>query len=135
MGSTMSLSASFAEFGAKGKNKRWSWSARSDDGKVVVITLWKDRLKTQNGTVVYDDIGIDTRAWRDRPGNKERIDNLRWARDNCGGMFKAVITIAEDINAQPRAIRECFPQRNLNMKLTDFVEETGEFRAIHIPPD
>src|ERR1019366_2706519 len=36
------LAEAFAHFGATGRNQRWSWSARSADGKTVVITLWRD---------------------------------------------------------------------------------------------
>jgi hypothetical protein len=92
MSRKMTLSESFAFFGASGANSRWSWSARSEDGKTVVITLWSDRLTYRGSEVTYDDVHVDTRAWKDRPGNKERIENLKWARDNCDGLFKAVIT-------------------------------------------
>ncbi len=127
------LSACFASFGAKGKNPRWSWSARSGDGTVVVITLWKDRLSFTNGDVVYDDRGIDKGAWVDGPGNRERIENLIWAREKCDGYFRAVVTIAENVSAQPRRIADCYPQPRWNMKLVELNEATGEFRAVHIP--
>ena len=128
----MKLSECFAHFGAKGANPRWSWSARSEDGTVVVITLWKDRLSFDGGAIVYDDMGIDTGAWVDRPGNRERIENLKWARDNCDGYFRAVVTVAEDISAQPRRIADCYPQPRWNMRLVDLNESTGEFRAVHV---
>lgn len=32
---TMSLTAAFAHFGVKPTNARWSWSAVSDDGKLL----------------------------------------------------------------------------------------------------
>jgi len=35
----------FAYFGAQGKNPRWSWSARSADGKTVVLTMWQDEFR------------------------------------------------------------------------------------------
>lgn len=128
----MKLSECFASFGARGRNPRWSWSARSDDGAIVVITLWKDRLSFADGNVVYDDFGIDTSAWVERPGNRERIDNLIWARDRCGGFFRAVVTVAEDVSAQPRRIADCYPQPRWNMKLVELNEATGEFRAVHV---
>ena len=88
------LSECFSSFGTAGSNPRWSWSARSLDGKTVVITLWKDRISFKDGAIAYEDIKIDTEAWRQRPGNRERIQNLIWARDHCDGFFKAVITFA-----------------------------------------
>ena len=128
----MGLSECFARFGAKGRNPRWSWSARNEDGTVVVITLWKDRLSFRDGGIVYDDIGIDTSAWAHRPGNRERIENLIWARDRCGGWFRAVVTVARDVSAQPRQIADCYPQPRWNMRLVELNETSGGFRAEHV---
>lgn len=125
------LGECFGYFGASGANPRWSWSARSADGSTVVITLWKDRISFRDGVVTYEDVKIDTEAWRDRPGNRERIENLKWARDHCGGFFKTVITIAVDEKSQPRQIRECFPKPEYNMRLLSLNETTGEFLAQH----
>lgn len=125
------LSECFNAFGAVGSNPRWSWSARSSDGGTVVITLWKDRIVFKGGTVFYEDVKIDTEAWRDRPGNRERIANLIWAREHCNGFFKTVITIAKDERRQPREIRECFPKPEYNMRILSLNEGTGEFVACH----
>lgn len=65
----------------------------------------------------------------DRPGNGERLENLKWARDHCDGLFRVVITVAKDEKAHPREIAECYP-RDLLMRLVDLDEATGEFRAI-----
>ena len=129
----MKLSECFAHYGATGKNKRWSWSARSPDGKTVVLTLWKDRLVIRDGEVSYADVGVDTRSWQGRPGNRERLENLIWARDNCGGFFRTVITVAKDTNERPRRIHECYLQTNYRMQIQELNEETGEFRAVHVP--
>jgi hypothetical protein len=67
--------------------------------------------------------------WKDLPGNRERLENLIWARDHCGGRFRVVITVAEDVNARPRKIAKCFPQDKLIMQITKINEQTGEFRA------
>ncbi|MBF9234617.1 hypothetical protein [Microvirga alba] len=48
------VNAAFAYFGAAGRNPRWSWSARSPDGKTVVVTMWKDLITYENGTAIYD---------------------------------------------------------------------------------
>ena len=49
--------AAFAHFGAKGKNVRWSWSAKSADGKTVVMTLWKDLIDYSSSPIAYDTYG------------------------------------------------------------------------------
>jgi len=132
MDAAMGLADCFAHFGATGKNQRWSWSARSDDGKVVVITLWQDFFDYRSHPIVYDTFGrSDLPEWNN-PGNRERLENLRWARDHCDGLFRVVITVAEDIKSSPRKIARCFPQDRMVMKLLDLNEQTGEFRAINV---
>jgi hypothetical protein len=118
-------------FGATGKNPLWSWSARSADGKTVVITLWRDGLDFGAKPIVYDTFNrADLKTWTHRLGNRERIDNLTWARDHCDGLFRVVITVAEDVKANPRKIEDCYPKDDWIMQITDLDESTGEFRAV-----
>jgi len=126
----------FAYFKAKGTNPRWSWSARSDDGKTVVLTLWQDEFSRGDGNkqVSYHaKVREDAAEWIKRPGNRERLENLKWAKEHCDGLFRVVVGIAEDVSARPRAIKECFPHKNLIMRIVDLNEETGEFRAVSVP--
>jgi len=133
MAQKLGLAECFKRYDAKGRNTRWSWSARSADGKTVVLTLWKDGISVSNGLTTYDSFSPDGRAaWIDTSGNRERLENLVWARDNCGGEFRVVITVAKDVNAAPRSIAECYPQPNLRMRITDLNEQTGEFRAVSV---
>ena len=71
-----SLAAAFAHFGASGKNPRWSWSARSSDGAIVVLTLWRDEFDYTTKPVSYSSFGHKVDLWLTRPGNKERLENL-----------------------------------------------------------
>ena len=120
----------FSHFGAAGANPRWSWSGRSTDGETVVITLWQDKLKRRpDGTWIYvdhDDRGHD---WTRRPGNSERLEHLKHAVDNLGGLFRVVVAKAKDVDASHGAIEDCFPQPNLIMKIIELDRETGEFTA------
>lgn len=123
------LKKCFAHFNAKGRNSRWSWSARTEDGSVVVLTLWLDLIKYVGGKPTY----LPTRhenlqVWQHKPGNTERLENLKWARDNCNGVFSVVITKAVDVDESPRRIAECYPVE-WQMRLTELDEKTGEFRA------
>jgi hypothetical protein len=131
------LAESLAHFGAAGKNPRWSWSGRSLDGETVVINLWRDRVQRENGLMVYDEFARPDLqdpehlpAWMARPGNRERVENLTWARDHCDGYFRVIIIVAKDTNADPREIAECYPQQKLRMRITDLDEQTGRFRAV-----
>ncbi len=127
------LAKSFSHFGAAGTNPRWSWSARSADGKTVVMTLWDDLLDYSNQPITYSTVGAERLPeCMDQPGNRERLENLKWARDHCDGMFRVVITRAVDVGAHPREIAECFPQDRLLMRITDLNEETGEFAAVNV---
>lgn len=127
------LAAAFKAYGAKGNNPRWSWSARTPDGKAVVMTFWKDLIDYSSKPISYSTFGrSDLEQWKDQPGNRDRIDNLKWARDRCDGLMRVVIVIAKDEKAHPRQIAESFAQKRMIMKLMDLNEETGEFSAINV---
>lgn len=120
----------FAHFGVRLKNPRWSWSGISDDGRTVVLTLWEDELRREEGKVVADFYRHPRLSqWQAHLGNRERIRNLQWARDHCSGRFGIVLLKARDVEAVPRQIAEARPAEALVMRLTDLNEQTGEFRA------
>lgn len=118
----------FKHFGVTLKNERWSWSGRNDKGDVVLL-LWTDEMnyKTKPPTCSTFDLP-SLPAWRDRPGNKERIENLVWARDKNGGKFFVVMAKAKDPNELTRQTDEAYPTK-IVMRLTRLNEETGEFSA------
>jgi hypothetical protein len=133
------LAAAFRSFGAEGKNPRWSWSARTPDGTTVVMTLWKDKIDYSSKPISYSTFGSPTLGkWKGQPGNHERIDNLKWARDHCHSLMRVVIIKAVDERAADRQIAESYPQKNMVMKLTALNEDTGEFSAVvvedHVVP-
>lgn len=120
--------AAFGHFGATPRNVQWSWSAKSADGKTVVVTLWQDLFEKRDGRVVYSWVGQDLRDPDTRLGFHEMLENIAWARDHCDGLFKVIIAIAKDPRAEPRSIKECFPSKMV-MRLTSFDTETGAFVA------
>jgi hypothetical protein len=127
------LAKAFAAFGAAGKNQRWSWSARTPDDQTVVMTFWKDAIDYGSNPISYSTFDSPRlHLWKDKPGNRERIENLKWARDHCDGLMKVVIIEAKDTNANSREIADCIVQRRMVMKLVDLNEQTGEFRAENI---
>jgi len=127
------LSKAFESFGAAGKNQRWSWSARTSDDRTVVMTFWKDLIDFAASPISYSTFDSPRlHLWKNKPGNKERIENLKWARDHCDGLMKVVIIEAKDIHADSREIADCIVQRRMVMKLVELNEETGEFRAINV---
>jgi hypothetical protein len=126
----------FEHLGATAKHSRKSWSARSADGKTVVVTLWRDGIDYGAKPIVYDTYNrADLHLWKDTFGNRERIENLIWAKAHCDGKFRVVITVAKDVTAYPREIEECYPKDDWVMKITGLDELTGEFRAEKIEND
>jgi hypothetical protein len=119
--------AAFEHFGAKPRNVQWSWSARSEDEKTVVVTLWQDEFVRRDGRLVYER-GGDPDNPDTRPGLRELMDNLAWARDHCDGRFRVISAVAKDRNARPRAIKECAPTKMI-MRLTHLDVQLGAFTA------
>jgi hypothetical protein len=117
----------FAHFGTKPRNVQWSWSARSDDGKTVVATLWQDEFSRKEGRLVYERTDVPDNVRR-RPGHSELMENFAWAQTHCDGRFKVISAKAKDPNADPRSIDECFPTK-MTMKLLHFDPATGAFLA------
>lgn len=125
------LADAFAHFGVTGKNQRWSWSARSTNGDVVVLTLWRDHFDySTNPPRYYANADLDSSAdWLDRPGNRERLENLIWAEDNCGGEFRVIVIEPVDPNAKPRQIKNCYPKDRMVGRIIKLNRESGEFEA------
>lgn len=126
-GSKWTREAWFEHFGAVCKNPRWSWSARSPDGKTVVMTMWEDEIVWDGLKATYQSrVRIRTDK---RPGEIERLDNLKWARDYCDGRVRVVRMTARDEKADPRNIATCYPDDDLIMRVTELDEMKGTFRA------
>jgi hypothetical protein len=117
----------FAHFGTSPRNVQWSWSARSEDGLTVVVTLWQDQFSRRGNRLVYDRSAAAPDVRR-RPGFGELMENLAWARNNCAGRFNVIVAKAKDTKADPRTIEECFPSKMV-MRLTSLNTESGAFLA------
>lgn len=123
---TWTHKACFDSYRVKPSNPRWSWSGRSDDGKSVAITVWQDRF--EKGIDLYrSHTHLGENGWQSRPGHNELIRNLAWARDNCDGVVRIIIAIAEDKTASPRTIKECFPRPDILMRVVELDESSGDF--------
>ena len=92
------------------------------------MCMWQDEIKREGERMVYQSL-TPRRGEQNRPGAKERLDNLKWAREHCDGLARVVVMRANDTKADPRSIAECFPHDKLVMRITHIDEATGEFRA------
>jgi len=115
--------AAFRHFGTTPKNVQWSWSARSADGKTVVLTLWKHEFHGRTYRSNFTSEDSDPRL-----GFGELMENLKWAQEHCDSRFRAIIATARDPDAYPPSIKECYPGR-MTMRLTSLDHKTGNFTA------
>lgn len=122
----MTLESSFAYFGARVTNSRWSRSARRHDQPTVIVALWQDLFQIEAGRLTYD-IGEDE-ARCTSPGARERWLNLRWAQDNCNGLVRVVVVVAQDEKKRRRAVAKSFPQKVLTMKIVTLDRDSGKCR-------
>lgn len=123
----MTLTAAFAHFGVSPRNPRWSWSARSEDGKTIVITIWQDAI-AEDGSVNFFGHG-DVDRWSRQIGNRFRIEDLKTALEQSDGVFSVISIVARNPDAVPRSIIARHPEDNFKMKVRKLNEETGEFCA------
>ncbi|RWM10440.1 hypothetical protein [Mesorhizobium sp.] len=116
----------FEHFGTSPKNTYWSWSARNEETKTVVVTLWQHEFIWVDKRPAYERTWLDPNR-KVRPGHNELMTNLRWAVDNCDGVVNVIVAIAKDTSAKTKAIKECFPSK-IVMKVAALDESTGAFR-------
>ena len=120
----------FAELGVSLRNDRWSWSGKTTDGTTVVLQLWKDRLNYKTKPISYSDFDDPLLPkWINLPGNRERIENLKWEQEHCDNKFRVVIGVAKDVTSETRETAEAYAKRNMVMKIVEFDQNSGEFRA------
>ena len=126
MSKSWSVVEAFDHFnGAMCKNPGWSWSARDSSGCTVVLALWQHMFDYRSRPATYSTFG---QSDAEKLGNKERIENLKWARDHCRGLFRVVILVVKDKKAERWEAAVRYPTR-LIMRLVELDETTGEFRA------
>jgi hypothetical protein len=89
------------------------------------MTLWRDEIGCHGDLLTYES---RAKIRSKKPSSKERLANLRWARDNCDGLVRVVIVTAKDVKAERRSIADCFPVDQLVMRITHLDDETGAFR-------
>jgi hypothetical protein len=132
MANKWTRTAAFRFLNTEPRNPNWSWSARSTDGKTVVVTLWKDELRGPAGKMIY--VRNDLGDWYDGNGSRFFFEDLTWALANCGGIVRVIVAV-RDRSASPRVrTAECYPQKNLFMRITHLDPEIGAFRLEQVVP-
>ncbi|MBC6442723.1 MAG: hypothetical protein GDA53_06310 [Rhodobacteraceae bacterium] len=130
----MTLTEAFAAAGFTLRNPRCDWSAMSDDGKKVALTVWSDEINKSRAPWSYGDIAAQKLAiWQNRAGNSVRKRHLRHVRNHCDGRAELVLVTAQDVTAEPRKVERARPWPERTGVLQEFDETTGEFRMDLIP--
>ena len=131
----MNKKQAFATFGLTQTNERWSWSAKSDDGGHVATTVWADQInKNQDVTLFVDTFNLPYNQrndlWRDKPGNRARIQHLSHARNHLNGLVRVLVVHALDPDAYPRKVKanSIEPITDCFFRVVELDEITGEFK-------
>ena len=131
----MNKKQAFAIFGLIQTNERWSWSAKSHDGKTVSITVWADQINKNPDIVMFVDTfnlphNQRNELWRDAKGNRERIKHLSHARKHLDGLVRVLMVHAVDAGAYPRQVKanSVEPITNCFFRVVELNERTGEFK-------
>lgn len=132
MASKWTRTQAFLFFNTEPRNPYWSLSARSADGKTVAVTLWKDEITGSAGRMVYERRSLG--GWYQGNGSRSFFKDLNWALANCGGIVRVIVAV-RDRSASPRVrMSECYPQKNLFMRVTHIDPITGAFRLEQVVP-
>jgi hypothetical protein len=126
-------SKAYEDFGIVCANPRWGWSGHSIDKSKVALLFWEDKFDETKG--LYDDTDWPDPSTTHKLGNKERIKDIKLARRRSDSVVHAVIARAKLPITEPRKIDRAYAMHRFKMKITDFDEETGKFRAERVPAD
>jgi hypothetical protein len=114
------------------RNPNWSWSAKSEDGQTVAITLWKEDLIGRAGDLTYTKTELGD--WFEGPGSRYFFEDLDWALQNCQGIVRIILAVRDQQSTDRVRTAECYPQKNLIMRITHLDPTVGAFRLEQVLP-
>lgn len=123
------LSTCFEHFGAMRSRRHFGGSAISNDGGTVVVAMWEDEIVREDGRFTYQSRFGPTLRGKSHGVSVQWVTHIKWALAHCDGWVRVVILTAEDVEANPRIIRSCYPDDALMMQITHFDAKTGFFEA------
>ena len=132
----MNKKMAFEFFGVKQKNNIWSWSGINYDKSLVVMTIWTDQrvFIQENDTYIWSLYNRNNQIWKDKAGNKERIQNIKFSYENLNAKFRAIFITPKHKNntniTREIIAGEIAPCTSHMFKFVDFNEETGECIAV-----
>jgi hypothetical protein len=123
------LSTCFEHFGAARSRRHFGGSAISHDGATVVVAMWEDEIVREDKWATYHSRFGPTLKGKSQRVSLQWKTNLKWALEHCKGCVRVVVLTPEEMDANPRVIRSCYPDDDLIMQITDFDAKTGFFQA------
>jgi hypothetical protein len=123
----MTLTRAYAKLGATVTSPRQAWARIADDGKSVIVTVWRD----DPDAPPPDEITVSTARPHAR-GNRNRIKVLGHALAHCKGLFRVIWLTREDRSAIPPTIKGIEPDQDRWMRVTSLDAETGTFTATRV---
>ncbi len=111
----------FKYFGTEPTNIQWSWSARSEETKTVVVTVWDHEFRTLRGRYSFE--GSPD---MEKLGAQELSRNLQWALTHCGRRVHIIRAFARDRRAKELKIDYCIPA-SFTMRIAHHDLDTGKF--------
>jgi len=133
----MTKKDAFSYFGVTQRCERRSWSGRTPDDDLVVLTIWTDQKKFNPETKSYvtSVFNMQNEIWKDAVGNKWRVDDINHCIENHNGKFRVIWVQPENINVfdETRQCRDARPFDKLWFEITKFDSQTGEFESKSLP--
>jgi hypothetical protein len=123
----------FGSYGIVLRNINWSLSGQSEDGQTVAVSIWQDELTGGAGELIYDRPSWGD--WYDGPGKRFFFEHLAWARDNCGGIVRIVLSVRKPGDQEPVQVSGCHAAPDLFMRVTHMDPEKGAFRLEQVASD
>ena len=120
----------FEMLGCPLRDVRGDWSGLSPDGNRVAVTVWEDEIEREAelwtfGKIPCAKLGV----WKDRRGNKRRIQHFEHALARTNGLMEIVLVTARNQTDEPRKVIRAvhMADRYAELKSEDFDRTTGKF--------
>ena len=120
----------------KGSWSRGPWSSLSNNGDLLILTIWTDQREyLGQGRYLTDNYDLCTDLWKDNNNNKKRIEHIKFCIKNLESKFRVVFVTPKEKNIfnGPRTAINWNAYDKAWFEITDFDDVTGEFKSMSIP--
>ncbi len=125
----MNKTEAFAYYELTPRNIRWSWSACDKSRRLMAMTFWEDEFESDGS---YCD-RRPPHPWAGKkpasPGNSERLEHLKWAREEAIDIRVIVVT-AKDPSKFPHQVKMHRVEPEMIMRVADGPDDDDHFRLV-----